>query len=58
MRGESGVAGEGKLVGALKFIPGVSAINEYQLRWDVQVGHSNASSGLCIILFDYIMQIL
>ena len=32
MRGDSGIAGEGRVVG----VPKVHAINEYQLRLDVQ----------------------
>ena len=35
MRGGGGVAGEGRVVGITKFIPG-HTINEYQLRSDVQ----------------------
>ena len=35
MKGEGGVAGEGRVVGVPSFIPG-HAINEYQLRLDVQ----------------------
>ena len=37
MRGDSGVAGEGRVVGILKFHSwGKCTINEYQLRLDVQ----------------------
>ena len=38
MRGNSGVANEGRVVGYQSFIPGVIAPchNEYQLRLDVQ----------------------
>ena len=48
MRVDSGVAGEGTVVGIPKFHSWHHAINEYQLRL-----MSNASSGLCIILLYY-----
>ena len=56
MRGDSGVAGEGRIVGVPKFHSWgkcTMPLTNINSNW-----MSNSSSGLCIILINYITRIL